>query len=209
MQKKLIQKLNENQDKIISKLKSRIRNIELYFYIKENFDNDCNICHNNKFQNIYRKFYVMYSAGLTEKHFEIYFQLLERKIDDLEKILSDLFEIKRRKGDNSVQFSFATKLLHTINNDLPIYDKHIGEVAKLSQPNDNSLSKEQRIAKRVEIYNKLINFYNDILQQKEIQKLIRVIRQEFNWSKEKISDLKVLDYILWAYNQLNYEKEKI
>lgn len=202
MEEELTKKLKKNKDKIIRKLKERSKELEPYFYIKKTYDNDCQISNNRNFQDAYRKFYIMNSAGLTHKHFEKYFQLLEGKETNLEEILNQLYQIKTLRNVHSIQFSFGTKLLHTINNDLPIYDIHIASMTNLLQPNDSALEKSLRIAKRLELYNQLIDFYKNILEEREIKQLLENVRTEFKWAEDKISNLKVLDYLLWICNQL-------
>lgn len=67
----------------------------------------------------------MDNAGLSKDIKCYFFYLLEKREANLEYILSELYEIPTLKGKNTMQFSFATKLLHTIDNDKPIFDSRV------------------------------------------------------------------------------------
>ena len=80
------------------------------------------------FQFTYRSFYRLDNAGLTPEFKSRYFELLQEyriKPIDLKDICVDLYEYKTRKGYNSVQFSFATKLANTIDENYSINEQNI------------------------------------------------------------------------------------
>lgn len=134
----IIEKLTSYNQRIIRLLQNRIEDINLYFDINQIFNTGKEIKNDAEFKRKYRKFYVMNSAGLTDSYFDYYFELLNsrRKNLNLSDILNNTYWIPRRNGSPSLQFSFATKLLHTIENTLPIYDKNISVIFDLSQPLD-------------------------------------------------------------------------
>ena len=108
----------------------------------------------------------MDNAGLSDKMKKHFFQLLAEKQTNLETILSDLYDIPRKKGDNSMQFSFATKLLHTIDNEKPIFDKEI-ESLTFSKPTRRG--KQNQIRAYLELYNDLEKLTVDLLENEKVK----------------------------------------
>jgi hypothetical protein len=79
------------------------------------------------FRFLFRSFYRLDNAGLTDEWKEEFFSLLKRKETNLRTLLDKLHEIPTLRGHNSFQLSFATKLLHTLNPHLPIYDSIVAK----------------------------------------------------------------------------------
>jgi hypothetical protein len=129
-----------------------------------------------------------------------FFKLLAEKQTNLGIILLDLYEIPRKNGDNSMQFSFATKLLHTIDNRKPIYDTEIGSLT-YSKPKRSD--KNTEIQAYIELYNNLERLDAELLKNDKIQSVISKFRIKFRVDNEKISDIKSLDFILWSLGKIN------
>lgn len=204
----IIKELERNKTAIFCILKERINFVNKYFFIKNTFENG-KIKDNDYLQNEYKYFYGMNRAFLGEKFFKKYFGLLEERKVDLKEILNETYKCKNLNGQNKLQFAFATKLLHTINNDKPIYDKHIGEIFGNFgiQLNGFGLKLSERIKNRSNYYQKLENEFEKLLDNETVKELIKDCRKEFkcekyDWSDKSISDLKVLDFMLWAHNQI-------
>jgi len=193
-----VKNIEDDKEMIFSKLSSRTKDIERYFYIKKQYRKG-NIQNNPEFQRVYKKFYAMNAAGLTPEFLKEYFRILSNKEINLKKILKKLYKIPRRRGDRAVHFSFSTKLLHTINNDLPIYDKLVGKFLNLKIIGKNKID---RINSCNEAYGKLKRLYNELINNRKIKKIILEFREKFNCGKEKISDTKILDFVIWAKGQL-------
>jgi len=192
----LINSVENNKKRIFSKIKSRIKDLERYFYIKKEYKNG-NIKNNLEFQKTYKKFYVM--RFLTQRFFKEYFIILSNRETDLRKILDRLYIIPRKNGTKAVHFSFVTKLLHTENNNLPIYDSLVGKAFGLRV---TGKTKKDKIDSCVEIYDKLKWYYKKLLNSRRVKGIILAFRRNFNCDKKKISDTKVLDFIIWANGQL-------
>jgi hypothetical protein len=199
MIEKLIQQIDEKQDDILSNLDSE--SITIYSFLKTEYLKG-NIQENLVFQFVFRKFYGLDNAGLSEMIKIHFFKLLAEKQTNLEIILSDLYEIPRKKGDKSMQFSFATKLLHTIDDCKPIYDTEIGS---LTYPRPKHSDKDTMIQSYLELYNKLEQLNAELLENDKIKRVISKFRSQFHVDTEKMSDVKALDFIMWSLGKL---KEK-
>lgn len=172
--------------------------IDVYCWLKNDFKKKG--CNNSLFQFVFRSFYKIDNAGLSLEQKKLYFKLLENREENLKKILIELSEIETLNERKTVQFSFATKLLHTLNNDRPIFDSQVG-LAVNKHVNGNNL--EKRINSCLELYDFLQEFYQKMLANKKIATSIKTFKKKF--SAEEISDAKALDFLLWSLGKL---KEK-
>lgn len=193
MVERTINTLAENKDQIFSKLHKKISVVDKYPSIMRMYQEGG--CLNDTFQREYKIFYRLNTAGLSDEQKQRYFELLSNKVDRLETILDELYKMPTRKNLHSIQFSFATKLLHTLDADQPIYDSNVGKMFNLKVAGSN---KEQKIRSRLEIYNFLKNAYRSLLSDSRIMSLISEFREEFGYDEDDMSDTKVLDFIIWA-----------
>lgn len=200
--KKIVGEIIDNKNEILSNLKQK--DIDKYCYIKNRFE-DSSILNDLKFQSIFKQFYIMNSAGLSEEWKTYFFKLLSDKQYDLKYILSELYEIPRRDGKRSVQFSFSTKLLHTINNTDPIYDKLVGVIINKKV---TGLTKEEKIQSCLGIYNFLRDLYSDLIKDKQIRSVIDEFRSKFNVGCQDVSDVKVLDFMIWSLGDIKEKQNK-
>jgi hypothetical protein len=82
------------------------------------------------FQSQYRNYWAMNPARLSPDFITAYFELLETKKAEtavtVEEVAHNLFRIPSHgKGRQTLQFSFASKLVHMIQSDRPIYDRMV------------------------------------------------------------------------------------
>ena len=166
--------------------------------IKNEFDKD-NILNNPEFQSRFKSFYRMNSAGLSNSQKKCFFELLLDKQEDLKYILSELYKIPRLDGKHSIQFSFATKLLHTIDNDKPIFDSGVETLTGVKRKGSD---RDTKINSCIEIYNSLGTLYAELKDNDKIRKIISKFRSKFKVDDEKMSDTKVLDFIMWSLGKL-------
>lgn len=190
-----------SKDSIINKLNNRLNDVNRYFHITSVFTQNKPISGNEEFKETYKTFYVMRSAGLSQAHFDKYFELLDRRENNLETILNELYEIKTLKQLNSMQFSFATKLLHTLDNNLPIYDNQVKKTLELPDPYNVQDSPYKKTKKLLAYYANLKMIYRQLLAEAPIKKLIDDIRKKFGWTANQINDVKILDFVLWVHSQ--------
>ena len=202
---KIINQLNQHKPEIIKALlANNWRHFRDYFLIKERYLSN-NI--DDQFERVFCGFYIMNGArGLTKQQKKEFFKLLSLRENDLEKILKLLYKVPGYKNSHRIFLSFGTKLLHTINEKLPIYDGNISHVLELpSQTYPASF--EEKIKNRIDIYKTLKQKFDILLADVEIKNFITSVRQElqnkavlnkFNWQNKYISDTKLLDSLLWA-----------
>ncbi|MDP3699259.1 MAG: hypothetical protein Q8R47_06780 [Nanoarchaeota archaeon] len=173
--------------------------IDVYKFLQQSFPTKVD---ENVFNFVYRSFYRLDNAGLSDKWKLKYFVLLKNKETSLPIILKILYDIKRLKGDHSYQFSFATKLIHTINNDAPIYDSLVDGIFEFRKPKNN----KNTINWCIKTYDLLKKEYTSLLQDDQVQQCIKKFKKKY--SAQTISDTKALDFILWSIGKELKLKDK-
>lgn len=133
-----------------------------------------------------------------------------------------------RNNSNRVQFSFASKALHTIDNSYPIFDKYVGFFFNVAWPltqediriSDETEKYEFRKRHAVVCYDSLraiyenysINGLNRILNMftEHIQHAVDHYNERCNAENmepldihetESISDVKKIDFVIWAFRE--------
>lgn len=109
-------------------------------------------------------------------------------------------KIPRLKGDNSLQFSFVTKLAHTINISYPIYDEEVARAFSFTKPSSGTF--ETRLEKLLTFYAMLRLAYSDILAECLLSETIQAFRAKFSEQTETMHDVKVLDFFFWSAGKL-------
>ena len=175
-----------------------LESISVYVFLKNEYEKG-NIKDNTLFQFVFRSYYRLDNGGLGDDLKKKYFELLADKQNDLRKILLELYSIPNIRNLQAIQFSFATKLLHTINNNNPIFD---AKVSRVFTKRVSGSSMEEKIDSCLEIYEFLKNMYSMLIVDEQIIILISDFREKFSVKKNDISDIKILDFIIWSLGKL-------
>lgn len=179
--------------------------IDVYNFLKKSFVNS-NVNENHLFQFVYRSFYRFDSAGLTSEFKKEYFKMLEQnrneKQFDFEKVLNHLYNFPNRKGQNTFQFSFVTKLFNTINNSMPIYDSEVARMFSLSRPYQHGFSvKLEKYLYQLEIIQK---GFDKIIEQNLMPNTTELFDRKF--MNNGLSEMKKLDFIVWSAGKIIAKK---
>jgi hypothetical protein len=175
--------------------------VATYAFLRKEF-NGGPIAANPLFQFIYRSFYRMENAGLTWEFHKAYFGLMDElrrtsQLDLKKLLLGKLYEIATRKAQHSIQFSFVSKLAHTINPDrYPIYDSKIATAFNFSPP--YTQDSEIRAGHLLRFYEDLQTLYREVLQSGDLEQTIGEFRKRYTASTIDIPDIKILDFIFWS-----------
>ncbi|MBB2482484.1 hypothetical protein H5P36_20135 [Bacillus sp. APMAM] len=195
----MTEKINENAKSIISNLEEE--SVSVYFFLYQEFLKG-DVTLNPIFQFVYRSFYRLDNAGLTPEFKTTYFELMQQyrnepSIDPVE-IVNKLYSYKRRKGDHSIQFSFTTKLINTIDPKYPIYDSEVARVFQFSTYHLKDIDK--KIARYLQQQDIIIHTYSRIIKEKLLEKPIAQFDTRFN--NYELPLTKKLDFIFWSYGKL-------
>jgi hypothetical protein len=196
--------INQNIDRL-SQVDQKVlwnilrESVPVYLFIRGEYLKG-SVTSNHVFQFVFRSFYRLDNAGLSPEQKTQYFKSLSNNQPDVKTILLALYNLETLKKKKSIQLSFATKLIHTINNDQPIYDKYVSSFTGIKYYNEPTKDIEYKILKAQEKYDELCTIYKDVfLINAKLLALVSDFRTEFRIEKSKISDVKVIDFLIWAY----------
>jgi len=201
----IAQKIEDNAKNIIDNLSHE--SIEVYKFLKDEFHKG-NIKENYLFQFVFRNFYRLDNAGLTDEFKTTYFELLEyyrnQSNIDSEEVLVKLYVKKNHKGQPTLQFSFVTKLLNTINDSIPIYDSQVSKLFSMSRPTYKDLA--QSIDTYLDYLETIQVAYNKIINDNLLPESIALFNTKFK--DNNLSEIKKIDFIFWSAGKLEIKKEK-
>lgn len=182
-----MQRIIELEIKNIFSSADKKRSVEKYAEILKNFWNT-NTQTDKTFQ---KKFNGFYRVRRNKEWQKVYYTILETgKTQDLyfELVLRELYEKTGR-----IEASFTSKLIHTLNNNMPIWDQFVLKNLEKKVP---VCKGEKKIENVIRIYEEICSWYQDILQAAEIKRKIvefDEIFPEYAW----FSQMKKIDFLLW------------
>ena len=197
--------IEANADKIVQFIGRE--SVEVYRFLSKRFleqePKDDNV-----FQFIFRSFYRLDNAGLTDEFKTKFFELLSiakaEQQADIQGIVRSLFDIPNRKGQASLQFSFATKLAATVESSSPIYDAEVASIFGFRPPyNYNPF--EQRLSEYTAFYTELKSLYQTIIDRDCLREARTMFRSRYSCTKSDVPETKVLDFIFWSAGKLSRE----
>lgn len=103
-----------------------IRNaINMYTYIQTHRERD-----DEDFRDVFTEFYLSSQGVMRKEENQIPFFRKLRECDPSQDLVELVEELYEELPVHKYEFSFATKLLHTVNNDSPIYDSKVRDYLK-------------------------------------------------------------------------------
>ena len=209
----IVEQIYKKREEIIENIDKE--SVDVYLWIKNEYEKSRGgheLLNNKIFQFVFRSYYRLDSAGLSEKQKQRFFELLAQKESRLNIILEELYKLptlrkKNGKPIHTVQFAFATKLLHTLDNTKPIFDS---KVAVVIYQHVNGNTKERKIESCKKIHVDLKNLYTQLILDQKIQQVIKEFRSKFKATlkENRIDNEKVLDFLLWSLGKLMKNEAK-
>lgn len=142
-----------------------------------------------------RNFVFFYKVRRNVDWRQKFFKYMQEKKNDknvsFEEVLKQLHSFGK-----SIEPSFASKLLATINDKMPIWDKNVIVALGIDDSSRSS------IKGCVEIYNKICVTIKDLIQTQDIIDYLQEFNNVFPNCKN-ISDVKKVDYLLWNLGKNN------
>lgn len=145
------------------------------------------------FQFVFRSYYRIDNAGLTPDWKVRYFEFLDQGESGLRTILEGLYHFPTTRRVKSLQFSFATKLLHTLDSSQPIYDSKVAELLGLPVKKGKDFAANIDIC--IAVYEDLWEAQKQLLSDEGVRNRIAALKARYN---SQISDEKALDFLLWS-----------
>jgi hypothetical protein len=195
--------INQNIDRIVHSVDEGL-DVSIYLSLMSRFRN-VNVVQDTEFQAKYCKYWRLYGAGLSQDFRASYFELMEvlrgRPTPTIVEVIRPLYEVPTdNSGRKTLQFSFASKLLHTLDPHKPIYDSMVANFFFLPTPVPNE-NLEVRLQSLLTSYSFLCTEYERILHLGLLQPSITRFRQEFQ-VPAAYTDEKVIDTLIWRFVNL-------
>ena len=191
--------------------------LDTYNNIMEQFPNTI-VSEDPSFQKTYKNFYKM-QRFCSNEFTDVYFSFLEKHKNSNSKptfidALKYLYDTGKRRKDGKLvyEFSFVSKLLATLDPNLPVWDQNV--LSKFGKKNpaiyipkakrkDETIeerkekAKTRRIKKAEKIYNDLTEWYKYFIESYEGINWIKEFDDKYpNYSN--ITSTKKIDLILWS-----------
>lgn len=221
---KTVKFFENNSGKIDAELtkKRKVKNssitlsfLEKYLYIKEHYADGTFMLSGGtidpEFRAIYLDFYsIVVGIHVTQAFIDEYFALLKESKEWGEnwdehamhgyvaaRLEPFLFPSKNGDKKKKYQYSFISKLLHTANNELPIYDQNVWKVVeeKGSPAGTSEMPYAKRINCCVSTLDDIGNLYKDLAQDRTFTELTEKVEC---FSGLDISFAKKCDFIFWV-----------
>jgi hypothetical protein len=179
--------------------------VDVYLFLTEHFAHGL-ITENNVFQFVYRSYYMLDGAGLMREFKKKYFELMEAsrgQLVDIRFLAETLYEMPNAKGQKTVQFSFVTKLAHTVDHNKALYDINVADY--FHGPYNNLSGFDGRIKPLLDFYNDLGVCYERILADGSLATVMRRFKRMYS---ERVPDIKILDFIFHSAGRLGLSVER-
>lgn len=161
--------------------------LDKYKYLRENLYK-CDVRTAIYYQ---KRFDAFYRVRRDEKWRNIFFNYFESIKNNKDIRFEDILNHLYKKTGN-IEASFSSKMLATINPNMPIWDQYI--LSNLSL-NVEGKTKKERLDNTIKTYYKIVEIENEKLKEKDIKQTVAEFKDYF--SEYNLSDIKILDYILW------------
>jgi len=142
----------------------------------------------------------MNAAQLSPAFYDTYFNTLVAAMSQpptLNSVAHTLHAASaRQNGQKSLQFSFATKLLHMTNQHSPIYDSQVAAFYFLQEPS-TEVGLQQRINGLVDFHGFLAQEYARVLKGGHLVSAIEEFRHRLK--PQRFTDEKIVDSLIWAF----------
>lgn len=182
------EKIEEKSTIIIEKL-IKNNSVNDYLNVLKLFNEDENL--GEKFQKAFNNFYGLNRFMKSKTDFYSIFNRC-KKINSFD-IVEILVELQKSTG--RIEYSFVSKMCHTIDNNLPIYDDNTAKTFGFAIHND--ADKEIKIDRYLLFLEELKNSYSSIITNNFLEKSLKQFDK--NFPSIQISEVKKIDFIIWTY----------
>lgn len=190
--------INQHIEPLLTLMDQR-EHLQRYYSLIERLQH-VNVAEDAEFQKSYRAFWAMNVARLSEDFIAEYFGYLEQhKYDNpgptVEAATRHLYEVPTSAdGQHTLQFSFASKLVHMIAPTLPIYDRMVERFYFLPEETRTGLNKLPML---LQSYNCLVHEYQRIIEAQLLAEAIVACRVRF--PGQNLTDEKIIDSLIWSF----------
>lgn len=184
--------MNHDIEKALDNLEKRAQDIQHYMNIMSKVKT-VNVADDQDFQ---REFDFFYKVRRNAEWRKVFFEIFERKKKkncSYKEIITELYE-----GTGQVEASFASKMLASIDENMPIWDSKVLDRIGIKSSNKRG---QQKLEETIELYDVIVQWYSDLKANKaSYNEYITSFDSRFP-DYSSISDTKKIDFILWAMGE--------
>lgn len=188
-------KIRLTRTDILKALPKVAKGLGKYIYLQALIGAKTNLSRNEVFQKKYNGFYKVRRNAEWRSH---YFKIMESKRHKKKgkglEFLDVLKTIHRETG--KVEASFASKLTATIDTSLPVIDSIVMKNLGLKLPGSGT---PQRLSEMAKVYDEMTAYYKNYLRTEDGKYLVEQFEKQY--PRAKISNVKMLDFVLWQTRQ--------
>jgi len=197
--------INRNARKIVQNLARETNVVSEYEWLLEHTSPQH--IGSEDYQKRYKSYWEVNLIRPSKSWVDAYFATLHGAVQNgaaLQSVVEQIFATPvHSNGKKSVQFSFASKLLHMTQPSLPIYDSFVAEFYFFSPP---SVSDPQ---KKIFVYLEFHNFLVEETARIRKDDLVKPAIAEFrsHFIPKCCSDQKIIDSLIWSFVDLLHKRE--
>ena len=157
--------------------------------ILEPYDVDADVSADRDFQTAFNGFYQVRRNEEWRKLFYALFEEVKGREPSYEYILRALYE-----ATGNVEVSFSSKMLATINANMPIWDRYVAKNLGLEL---KGKTKEEQLKCAIDLYDQMVRWYRDFLKTENGRECISEFDRtlpHYTW----MSEVKKADFYLWS-----------
>lgn len=184
----LTERICQNEEIILERISDSM--IGKYLWLEEHL-NKCNVAVNEEYQRKFAHYYRMRFVSKEYRHaFFTLFETVKNQLEaSFEEVARQLYTV-----DGKHEFSFISKMLHTIDTSKPIFDSQVKAALQIHRTFESDF--EKRLQLDIGILNQISEQYQILLASAQIQEILAEIDRRSN--PRKMSAEKKLDFILWG-----------
>jgi hypothetical protein len=153
------------------------------------------------FAELFSRYYGLNAAGLTDEWKAEYFRLLfsfrtKMPAEPHREVLSRLYVIPRRKGDQSLQCSFASKLVGIHDEAQPIFDRYVEDYFGLRPPSLRA-PLEFRISGFLQNLSEISRRYCAWTKDERFTEIVLDLRQRIP-DLANCHTVRICDFLVWG-----------
>ena len=156
--------MNHDIEKALDNLEKRAQDIQHYMNIMSKVKT-VNVADDQDFQ---REFDFFYKVRRNAEWRKVFFEIFERKKKkncSYKEIITELYE-----GTGQVEASFASKMLASIDENMPIWDSKVLDRIGIKSSNKRG---QQKLEETIELYDVIVQWYSDLKANKAMKEKVR------------------------------------
>lgn len=140
---------------------------------------------------------------IVQKRFFEVLEIQKEKEEQDPREISHLMFGTRLKGKYKAKhFSLVSRMMNTIDDSYPIYDRGVGEVFGFKAPQSRTTPTYKKLNAYIAFYEEMNQVYEELLEEKKPYNLLKVLEIKYKEHKEHLSFHKRLDLLIRSAGEL-------